>query len=218
MRLISLSILSCFLLAIPAMAQQVDPEAKKLLDQITEKGKTIESATFSFSYRAQNEELDETQTGKAAVSGEKYRVKMGPNEIVSDGQFQFTVIGEDASELQINCMPQPEDDNSFMNPKALMQPDVSAFNYSLAPEETHQGKTVKVLLLQPKSDEHPYQKIELLIDAEKLEVVAARILDDSGTLYTFELKDFNTSPTLPSNHFQINEGDFEDVVDLREDC
>ncbi|MGD1847513.1 MAG: outer membrane lipoprotein carrier protein LolA [Salibacteraceae bacterium] len=218
MRIFSLLLFSCWMLINPLMAQQNSPDAKDLLNRLAEKGKSIQQVTFDFSYRIQNEELDEVQSGKASVSGAKYRIKLGENTLVCDGEYRYTILGMDATELQINCLESEDDANSFLDPKTLLNPKIEDFNYQLLANETHKDKAVKVVKLKPKTTNPSYDYLELLIDEDKMEVVMARIFTEDGTKYFFEISQLNTAPALQQTLFQIDEGTFDDVIDLRDDC
>src|SRR5665647_1767321 len=79
-----------------------DPEAKKILDNVSAKFKTYKSVTARFSLKIENSsgKVLGTKNGVVNMKGSKYRISISGQEIYSDGNNIWT-FDKSANEVQI---------------------------------------------------------------------------------------------------------------------
>lgn len=194
-----------------------DPKAKVILDKLAEKQKSYESFSADFKYQLKGKDLDEEQSGKLKVRDKKYRLILGETEIINDSKSMYTVI--DKVELQINCLPDEEDENNFMNPAAL--PDMYSSGFKYVHEKVidingRKADVVKLFPMDPK--DKAFHTLIITVFQDNNELHAMQILNKDGNIYTITLSNLNGNAGLQESDFVIDEDDYEDVIDLREDC
>ena len=87
--------LALMLFANLAHAQQ-DPKAGKILDQMSQKYRSMKAfkATFAQTLENPSSKVKETMEGDILVSGPKYRLAVSGQEIISDGKLMWTYLKE----------------------------------------------------------------------------------------------------------------------------
>ena len=72
-----------------------DPNAKKVLDAVSEKFKTFKGITATFSLKSITSKGKDngTQSGNISIKGQKYLLKQGKTEIISDGTKIYNYDG-----------------------------------------------------------------------------------------------------------------------------
>ena len=194
-----------------------DPKAKTVLDQLREKSKSYSDVSLDFTYRLQNPDqgMDESQAGTVKLKGENYWINVAGQVIISDGKAMYTVIDE--VELQINCMP--KEGEGVINPKLLLDVDEKDYKYQHHGEKSLGGATCHYIKLYPEAaDDKPFHRVELYIDKANMQPKQIVIFSKDGNTYTLTIKKFAPNSGVPDSLFQINEDDYDDVIDLREDC
>ena len=70
-----------------SFADNNDPNAKKVLDAVSTKFKTFKGITASFALKSVTSKGKDngSQTGNISIKGQKYLLKQGKTEIISDG-------------------------------------------------------------------------------------------------------------------------------------
>jgi outer membrane lipoprotein-sorting protein len=101
-----------------AQSEKSDPEAKKVLDKIRKKYeayKTLEAGfTLTIEVLGQPKEV---QKGTISQEGDKFRLEMDQQVIVSDAKTTWVYLKKN-NEVQINNA-EPGSDNGFLTPKEL---------------------------------------------------------------------------------------------------
>src|SRR6185436_7295758 len=96
-------IAALFMTSLSMLAQSNDPEAKKVLDNVSAKFKTYKSVQASFTYKVEdaNGKVMSTKTGTIWMKGTKYKVTFGGQEIYSNGATVWN-YDKSAKEVTIN--------------------------------------------------------------------------------------------------------------------
>ena len=83
-------------------AQDQDPKAKKILDELSAKTKAYTTIKAEFSWVVEKKDKSkESQSGKIQTKGAKYKLEIPGHEIYCDGKTVWDFI-KDANEVQIN--------------------------------------------------------------------------------------------------------------------
>ena len=212
MNKLSLLFLS-LILSITSVFSQ-DEVAKKILDQLSEKGKSYTDITANFSYNFSNstQEIDENTKGKIWIKGEMYKLDMSENlSIINNGTTLWYVM-KDIPEVQI-MENDPEDE---MNPSKIFTIYESGYKYLYNGAESVEGKRIHSINLYP-NESGAISKVVLFIDAEKTELSVIQLHDKDGGVTTYSITKFTTNSSLSDDTFKFTKTDYPDieVIDLR---
>ena len=145
-------IITSALIAISCLAfSQVgkDPKAKVILDKANVKFKTFKTldADFTFTLHSPASKMDETQSGKVYISGEKFKIKFKDgNFYLNDGTFLYDLKKED---LEISKMC-PEELDESMDVTKMSEVYKKGYKYLLKQEtSTIAGKKCHIIDLEP---------------------------------------------------------------------
>jgi len=195
-----------------------DPKAKVILDKLSAQNKSYKSIEAEFEYKLVNtaDGIDETQSGKILFSGNKYKLNIAGQEIVSDGETMWTFIA-DADEVQISEVPEEaEGDDSFLNPSSIFTLYEKGFKYTYDKEESVNGKTVDVIRLYPDNpEEKSFHTIILKVIQENTQIHSMTIKSKDGNNFTYVLKTFKPNAPINATSFKFDESKAGDVIDLR---
>jgi len=198
-----------------ALAQSKDKKASEILQEVTDKTKSYNSIKLEFTYQMENPDanINELTEGKALVSGDKYRLDVAGQTVISDGKTIWTVIS-DAEEVQVNDADESE--GGFSLTKMLSTYN-EEYKSKLLPKITSiDGKNVYTLELTP-NEKKNFDKVELFVDKDKMEVYAIALYDQNGRTYTYKIVSFTPDAPVADTDFTFDEADFPDfdVIDMR---
>ena len=212
MNKLSLLFLS-LILSITSVFSQ-DEVAKKILDQLSEKGKSYTDITANFSYNFSNstQGIDENTEGKIWIKGEMYKLDMSENLSIINNGTTLWYIMKDIPEVQI-MENDPEDE---MNPSKIFTIYESGYKYQYNGAESVKGKRMHSINLYP-NESGAISKVVLFIDAEKTELSVIQLHDKDGGVTTYSITKFTTNSSLSDDTFKFTKTDYPDieVIDLR---
>ena len=147
MKLFNLILLA---LLIPFGSVAQDAKAKGILDALSKKTKTYSSMQADFEYQMLNKKdgIDETQTGKLLSKGEKYRLNIAGQIVISDGKSVWTIL-PDAEEVQLSDVPEENESEEYISPNNILTLWEKGFKYKYDSEANLGGKAVDVINLYP---------------------------------------------------------------------
>lgn len=218
MSLSSIYLLTCFYGYAQKNAQEpLDLKAKAILDELSKKTKAYTSIKAEFSYTLDNvqEKKNETQKGNLILKGEKYKLSIAGQEIVSDGKTLWTYM-KDAGEVQIDNAPDPSKEEDSFSPTNIFSIYEKGFKYKFDKEESKDGKTIQIINLYPiKANEKPYHTVKLFIDKGSKEITSVVILNKDGNKLTYQLTKFEANLPLKDSDFVFDTSRAKDIIDLR---
>ncbi len=197
-----------------AIAQQ-DQKAKTILDKLSAKTKSYKTikAEFKFTISNKSEGINETQTGKIQIKGDKYFLSIAGQDVISNGAAIYTIL-KDAEEVQINSIPD-EDEEEYISPNKIFTLYESGFKYKFVKEENG----IQTINLYPKdAEEKEFHRIALYINKAKTQISKVKVYGKDGSTTTYSIKTFTTNTTIPDTNFSFNKAkhpNFE-IVDLRD--
>ncbi len=203
-----------FVTAPQAFAQQ-DPKAREILDGMSSKYQKMGAFKSDFTYTMENptEEINEDFNGEIFVKGEKYRLKMGGQEIINDGKTVWTYL-EDVNEVNIDNYNPGEGD---ISPSEIFNTYKRGFKYKYVGEETINGQTYHVIDLAPENTDNQFHKIRLNIDKADNMLKMWKIFSKDGTQYTYKISNFNSDSQIANSLFTFDTSQYKgvEVIDLR---
>nr|WKN39961.1 outer membrane lipoprotein carrier protein LolA [Tunicatimonas sp. TK19036] len=194
---------------------QYDPKAKEILDAMSNAYQQIGAFKSDFSYSMENadQSISEDFEGEISVKGDKYRLKMGGQEIINDGQTVWTYL-EEVNEVNIDDYDPEEGD---ISPTQIYNAYKRGFKYTYLEDETIDGKSYQVVDLVPENADNQFFKIRLHISKDDKTLKKWKIFDKNGTSYTYEIDNFNPQASVTDELFTFDTSKYQDVevVDLR---
>lgn len=193
---------------------QKDKKATKILEELSRTTESYKTIEVEFLYKMDNDESDihESYKGELLVEGDKYRLNVAGQLVISNGETIWTYI-EDAEEVQINSIEEGEE---VFTPTNLLDSYTENYKSKLIGEEKREGKNVQIIELTPYKKKN-YSKVELVIDKDKNQMISFSIFDDNDSIYTYVITKFIPDFPLKGNEFIFNPEDYPDVeiIDMR---
>lgn len=184
-----------------AQPEKNDPEAKKVLDKIRKKYeayKTLE-ASFNLSIEVPGQPK-EVQKGKISQEGDKFRLEMDQQVIVSDAKTTWVYLKKN-NEVQINTA-QPGADNGFLTPKELLKRyQKGDFLYAINDKVTENGKVITLIEFKPKDKNSEYSKFRLSVDEKASTIQGIKAFSKDGSRYSFDISRLSTNKTFAAGTF-----------------
>jgi len=205
----TLSIL-LFIISLNISAQN----AEQILEDLSTKTNAFENIKAAFSYKMINEEagIDEVTNGSLLVSGEKYRLSIAGQEIISNGQTLWTYI-PDSEEVQINEVSE----ESGFSPSKLLSSYNEDYQAKMQKDITKEGILCYQLKLKPKKEDSNFDYVILNIDKEQLQLMAFIIYDFDGNIFSYEINQFITNSDISEDSFNFDASQYPnvEVIDMR---
>ncbi len=194
---------------------QKDPEAGKILEQMSAKYKAMKAfkATFAQTMESPSAKVKETVEGDILVSGPKYRLAVSGQEIISDGKLMWTYL-KDVNEVTIT---ESDAEAEAMSPGKIFEMYKKGYKYALAGSEKRDGINYHVIELSPEDRSNPVFKVRLFINQKDKTLKSWQMFRNNGNRYTYTIKKFEANPTLAADTFSFNKAKYKgvSVVDLR---
>ncbi|HEX7754777.1 MAG TPA: outer membrane lipoprotein carrier protein LolA, partial [Niabella sp.] len=154
----------CLLLAtVSSFAQQRDPKAKAILDEVSAKFKTYQTVAANFAYSIQNAQgkVLSKKTGIVNMKGQKFNISFGDNKIISDGSTVWN-YDPSAKEVTVNNANKSE---STITPQKLFTDFYNKdFMYVMGNESKVNGKPASVIIMQPIDKNKPFSRLYVAVD------------------------------------------------------
>jgi len=196
---------------------QYDPDARKVLDKMSEKYLAIPSFSANIVYTLENVEDDihESFEGQIGIKQEKFRLTADEQEIIINNNTVWTYLAE---ENEVNIDNYDSDDQE-VTPSNIYNIYKKGYKYILFGEENIDGKSYSVVDLSPEDKDSDYFRIRLFIGKSNSVLRKFTLFADSGNRYIYDIKNFNPEANLPESYFIFDIDRYEgiDVIDLRID-
>lgn len=208
---------SCLYAQKTPSAEQSDPAAKKVLDRVRKKYdgyKSLEAA-FTLSSEVPDQPKD-VQKGTIGQQGNKFRLDMDGQIIVSDGKINWVYLKKN-NEIQIDNAD-PNDDNGFLTPKDLLRRhEKGDFLFAITDKISEKNRVLTQIEFKPKDKSSEYAKLRVSIDEKTNTIESIKAFAKDGSRYTFQITRFTPNKTFGAGYFQLDPKQFPGVhvEDLR---
>lgn len=194
-----------------SFSQSKDQKASALLDQVSVKAKSHKSIKVDFSYSMVNPKarIKEEKSGTLLVSGDRYRMSVAGQTVISDGTTIWTYLKE-SNEVQVNTLDNKDD---AMTPSKLLT-SYNA-NYKAKMIKANDAATESVELTPNNSKN--FTKAILGIDKVKKQVKSFTLYDKGGNVFTYTIKNYVTDTPVTPADFVFDSKKFPgvEVIDMR---
>lgn len=185
-----------------ANAQDQDPKAKAILDDLSKTTKAYKTIVSEYVFTSLNKDKKplEKQNYKVQVKGDKFRLDIPGNTIVCDGKTIWA-HNKDANEVTIKKFDATNEDQ--LNPSKIFTMYESGFKYKFDKEEKVGAVTYNVITLFPsvKPEKKKFHTIKLYVDKTKKQVGKLVMFMKDGSTQTYEIKSFKPNVDLPDASF-----------------
>ena len=140
-----------------------DPDAKKILDGVSEKFKTFKTVKATFTYKVENAagKALSSKTGSVSMKATKYRVSIVGQEIFCDGTNVWT-YDKAANEVTITKL---DNSSNTLTPQKLFTNFYDKdFLYKLNGEKKQGAKTIQEIEMTPTDKTKPFHKVYVYVD------------------------------------------------------
>jgi outer membrane lipoprotein carrier protein len=207
-------LLAVFMFVNLANAQQ-DPKAGKILDQMSQKYRSMKGfkATFAQTLENPSAKVKETMEGDILVSGSKYRLAVSGQEVINDGKLMWTYL-KDVNEVTIT---ENDAEAEAMSPSKIFDMYKKGYKYAYAGTEKQGADVYDVIEMAPEDRNNPIFKVRLYINQKDKTLKSWEMFRNNGNRYTYTIKNFQANPELAADAFSFNKAKYKgvQVVDLR---
>jgi outer membrane lipoprotein carrier protein len=213
-----LSLLSALLL-MAFTAEQNDPRAKKILDELSAKTKTYTSIVADFTVTTENkkDKTSDTQKGKISIKGKKYKLEIADQVIISDNKTVWSVLAE-SKEIQVNDIGARSKEGAI-TPDNIFTIYETGFKNEFVKEEAQKsGAVYQYIKLFPiDTKKRNFHTALLTIDKKKKQIVSLKVMGKDGNDITYNIKSFQTNVNLDESLFSCDTKKYAgyEVIDLR---
>lgn len=198
-------------------AQGSDPKSKAILDDLSKTTKACSSITTDFSYTIENKakKTSDTKEGKLISKGDKFKLDIANQTILSDGKTSWTVLKE-AKEVQVNNVTKNDES---INPTNIYTIYEKGFKSEFINEENKGGTVIQNIKLYPLDvKKKSYHTILVAIDKAKKQINSVKVMSKDGNDITYKVKKFVTNTDIPDSQFTFDKKNYPgyEVIDLRE--
>jgi len=175
-----------------------DAAAKKVLDAVSANVKAAKGITAGFTITSTTSKgkSNGTKTGNISIKGQKYFLKQGKMEIISDGK---TVWNFDGSKT-ITVSDAAENTNTLSPQNLLSNFYDKDFTYKLI---SSAGSTHEIEMY-PTDKRKNFEKVTVYIDKSKNLITKAKITDKAKNVVQFTLTNVRTNAVISDNTFKFN--------------
>jgi outer membrane lipoprotein-sorting protein len=198
----------CMLCSVGIFAQnnyigKNDPDAKKVLDNVSSKFKTYKTVTANFTLKIENSagKLLGTKAGVAYIKGNKYRVNTSDEEIYSDGNNTWS-LDKSANEVQLTKYDPSS--NAITPQKMFTSFYDKDFLYKLNDDVKKGSKTFQEVELTPTDKTQTFYKVLLQIDKASKNIVETKVFEKNGNRYTYTINSLKTNTPVSESLFSYN--------------
>ncbi len=194
-----------------------DKKAKDILAGVSKKYKSynVIKAEFTFTLENTAEKTTDSYTGILFVkpSGNKYKIDLNKQEIISDGKSTWTYL-KDAKEVQVNVVETGDD---AINPAQIFTIYEKGYSYIFVEEKNIKGKMCQVIELTPTNKTKNIFKARLIIDKTLKQLVEIKLFEKNGNRYNYSVKNMTANPKVDDQFFTFDKKKYPgvDVIDLR---
>lgn len=198
----SLLVSIIFISTFGSFAQDQDPKAKSILDELSKITKTYKTITSEYIFTILNKDKKQTekQTGKVMVKGSKFKLDIPGNTIVCDGKTIWA-HNKDANEVTIKNFDSNNEDQ--LNPSKIFTMYETGYKYKYDKEEKVGAAVCHVIILYPsvKPEKKKFHTVKLFVDKSKKQVSKLVMLMKDGSTQSYEIKTFKANSEITDNVF-----------------
>jgi outer membrane lipoprotein-sorting protein len=183
-------------------AQDQDPKAKLILDDLSKTTKTYKTISADVVFTIFNKEkkaIEKPQAWKIQVKGQKFRLEIPGTTIVCDGKTLWN-YNKDAKEVTIKTFDAESDEQ---NPSKIFTMYETGYKYKFDKEEKIGLVLCNVIDLFPavKPEKKKFHTVKLYVDKGKKQISEMKMLMKDGGSQLYQIKTLKPNTDMPDNIF-----------------
>lgn len=183
-------------------AQDQDPKAKLILDDLSKTTKTYKTISADVLFTVFNKDkkaVEKPQSWKIQVKGQKFRLEIPGTTIVCDGKTLWN-YNKDAKEVTIKNFD-PENDDQ--NPSKIFTMYETGYKYKFDKEEKVGLVLCNVIDLFPaiKPEKKKFHTVKLYVDKSKKQISEMKMLMKDGGSQVYQIKGLKANTEMPDANF-----------------
>ncbi len=196
---------------------QSDPDAKKVLDQVSANFKKYKAVKAGFVFKNEDAKgkVLGVKKGSLYMKGAKYRITLtGGQDIFCDGVNIWT-YDPSANEVTISKFDPAQ--NTITPQKLFTNFYDKDFLYRLNADKVESGKQLHEIELTPYDKSKSFFKVYVQVDKATKTIYSTKIMEKSGVHYVYTVSSLNGNAQLADNLFVFDQKKYPGVelVDLR---
>ncbi len=192
---------------------QNDPNAKKILDGVSNKFKTINALQANYTLTVTNKAGKNagTKTGTLLLKGQKYVINDKSLQIFSDGK---TVWRYEAAANEVTISPVDNSATGITPAKLFTNFYDKDFSYKLNGNKSVAGKQLSEIELTPTAKNKNYSKVYVYVDPAQNMIMSSKVVENSGNSYNYSISNLKTNVNLPDNQFVFDKSKHPGVEEI----
>ncbi len=187
---------------------QDDMEAKKWLDQASQKMGSYQNVAVDFDYVLDNkaEDVQQKLSGDLLLAGDKYVVNLFGSTQIYDGKRTYTIIPENE---EVNISETDIDDSSAFTPSKIYTFYHSGYNYAMDRVRTVNGKKAQFVKLVPIDSDSETASVLVGIEVDNKHICQVIETGKNGTQTILTAKNIKTNQDVNAAAFSFDEKKYE---------
>jgi outer membrane lipoprotein carrier protein len=185
-----------------------DAAAKKILDGVSAKVKGLKGVTANFTIQSTTSKgkSNGTKSGNIVIKGQKYQLKQGKTEIISDGKTVWNYDG--AKTVTVSSA---DDNTNTLSPQNLLSNFYDKdFTYKLISS----AGSFHQIEMTPTDKRKNFEKVTIYVDKAQNLITKATIVDKAKNSINFSLSNLKTNATINDNTFVFNKAKYPKDVEV----
>jgi len=191
-----------------------DEQSNEILHQLSINTKSYKNINvdFDFDFKNITQEINEKQKGNIKIKGNKFRLELDQQIIISDDTTQWVYLKE-SNELQIM---EYDSLDEMISPNKLFTIYEEGYKNTYVELKTDSDLSLHIIDLFP-IESNSFQKIQLQINSEKIQLHNIILYDKNGGTFNYLITKFTIDTDLDQNLFKFNKEDYPEIqiIDLR---
>lgn len=186
-------------------AQDQDPKAKAILDEVsktTKSYKTISADVVFTIYDKDKKVVDKPQAWKVQVKGQKFKLEIPGTTIVCDGKTLWN-YNKDAKEVTIKNF---DPSNEEQNPSTIFTMYETGYKYRYDKEQTVNTIVCHAIDLVPavKPEKKKFHTVKLYVNKMKKQITELKMMMKDGGIQVYDIKTMKTNVEMPDASFTFD--------------
>lgn len=189
---------------------QSGEEAKKILDQVSDKMSSYKNIYIEFDYILENktEDVQQDMNGDVILQGDKYIVNFFGSTQMFDGTKTYTIIPENE---EVNISIADIDDNNTITPSKLFSFYKIGYTYKMDELKNIKGKKIQFVKLVPIDSNSEVASVLVGINNKTNHIYIIKEIGKNGTDTTLTVKKIKANQNLKDNLFLFDQNKYEDL-------
>lgn len=192
-------------------------DAKSILDKASESYTRSGGISAEFSIKSANVHNKSgvfSQTGKALIKGNKFKIESGEGITWFDGKTQWTYV---KNNNEVNVSNPDGEELAAVSPVSILNLYKSGFSLTSKGTTTDRGRTVYKIEMKPQKKNAGVSRYLILIDKQTSHISAITIESKNGDNITISILKYQSGIALADKTFTFDKKEYPqaEMVDLR---